>query len=115
MAEDRSEPVSADDWAQGVGPGWRPIVREAIKKIEALGGRITQVKEKFGGLRIYYRTNLQSIHEPISLILRQAESECDKICEVCGQPGAKKRQLKGWVKTVCPFHEDVKNWPRRNE
>lgn len=48
----------------GCGDGWKGIVEEVCKKIVGRGAKIIQLKEKFGGLRIYldyainYRVNL---------------------------------------------------------
>ena len=42
------------NWELEVEEGWRPLVKEAVEKITAGGGTITQVKEKFGELRIYF-------------------------------------------------------------
>lgn len=40
-------------WLEEVGKGWRPIISPVLERLESDGILITQVKEKFGGLRIY--------------------------------------------------------------
>ncbi len=74
----------------------------AIIEIEDLGGRITQVKEKFGGLRIYYTTSMiePETYDKINLIVDSVEKDCNKICEECGRPG-QLRSIGGWYKTRC--------------
>ena len=85
-------------WLDEIGPGWRPIVAWAINEIEGLGGTITQVKEKFGGLRIYYFSESNS--DQIDKIVRKAEGICSICCEECGRPG-KLISDGGCMKTVC--------------
>ena len=57
---------------------------------------ITQVKEKFGTLRIYTHGS----DEKINSIIRWVESASKKLCEFCGSHGAQKRPF-CWVKTMC--------------
>ena len=41
----------------GVGEGWQPLIDELLCKLQALNVpnlQIIQIKEKFGGLRVYY-------------------------------------------------------------
>lgn len=89
------------DWTSEVGSGWRPIVEPAIKEIEGLGVKITQVKEKFGGLRIYTGSmKSHDIADQVSAIITKAEAACAVTCENCGRPG-RLRNLDGWMKTYC--------------
>lgn len=95
----------------------------------ARGFRVVQVKEKFGGLRFYVDLNdrrditvdligvgrmlvydqedegtparppeLERIYE----LIRAAEQEAAKTCEICGAPGALRRS--GWQVTLCDRH-----------
>lgn len=81
-------------YENSVGKGWRPIVAKAIAEIEAKGGTILQVKEKFGGLRLYCQ-GPDEVHE----IANTAEFKCMGVCENCGAPG-KARDV-DWIKTLC--------------
>lgn len=83
------------DWALDVGEGWRPIVRKAIADIKARGGTIIQVKEKFGGLRLYCQGEDREIYH----IAHDAEAACESRCEYCGNPG--KLRSNAWLKTLC--------------
>lgn len=58
-----------------------------------------QVKEKFGGLRFYYRGG----DEYISGLSAMAESMSYVTCETCGKPG--KSNNDGWIKTACDEHK----------
>lgn len=80
---------------QCVGLGWQPIVKKAIEEIEAKGGTILQVKEKFGGLRLYCAGDDGSIFD----IADKAERDCENLCEDCGIPG--KKRSDAWIRTLC--------------
>lgn len=63
---------------------------------------ILQVKEKYGGLRVY--TNWET--EEIADLISNAEKESFNICEVCGSPG-KLRTDVGWIKVYCDLHHET--------
>jgi hypothetical protein len=91
-------------WIQDVGPGWKPIVEKYVPMIKAKGGFIMQVKEKFGGLRIYSQGG---DYEAISDLERTAESISFLTCEYCGEPGNLKNK-NGWIKTCCEKCNDTR-------
>lgn len=62
-----------------------------------------QVKEKFGGLRFYYRGGGEFSCGMTSM----AEYVSDGICEICGAPGAIYNA--GWVATRCEKHVEKRN------
>lgn len=64
-------------------------------EVEALAIKVTQIKEKFGGLRFYTTGGNDRVHGMITM----AESMSYKICEVCGQPGNTRNT--GWIKVMC--------------
>ena len=90
----------SEHWLNEIGPGWRSPVAMAICEIEAHGGVIKQVKEKFGGLRLYVGVpegaNLNLIFDYADW----AENACEGVCEECGKPG-KLINKSGWYKTRC--------------
>jgi hypothetical protein len=81
-------------WVSDVGEGWHPVVKKAVDEIIARGGTILQVKEKFGGLRLYCQGD-----EDVYDIALAAEKACESICEFCGKPGT--LRTGGWLKTRC--------------
>lgn len=74
-------------------------VRESKPEIEQLVA--TQIKEKFGGLRFYYRGGDEYCRGTVDM----AEQMSYRICEVCGdegRPGSPEKH--GWIKTRCSKH-----------
>lgn len=57
---------------------------------------VSQVKEKFGGLRFYL--NLEDEH--IYHLIQTAENKSLTTCEYCGLP-AERKSNKGWITTMC--------------
>ena len=57
--------------------------------------RFTQIKEKFGGLRVYYYGG----NEYTRGLVGMAESWSYHTCEKCGEKG--KPNKKGWIMTLC--------------
>lgn len=89
-----------------VGPGWLPILDELGAELERLGVHVQQVKEKFGGLRVY--TDADGTEE-VDTLIREACRRANKTCEECGEPGTLRKG--GWLQTLCDEHaarRDVK-------
>lgn len=99
----------------------------------ATGFRLVQIKEKFGGLRFYFDLNGRKDFtldivgvgrfrvpdrdeddmpprapelDRIQALVRTAEEEASRTCEVCGKPGELVRG--GWMQTLCPYHARIK-------
>lgn len=83
-----------------VGEGWAKLVNEAFDQLAHIKGniKIIQVKEKWGGLRIYtdYSNHLYDKK------VRELEERSFHICEVCGNPGNLRGG--GWYRTLCAEH-----------
>ena len=64
--------------------------------------RFTQIKEKFGGLRIYYYGG----NDYTRGLIGMAECWSYKSCEKCGEKGSKRG--KGWMTVLCDkcFHKE---------
>ena len=63
---------------------------------------VHQVKEKFGGLRIYP----SRYDDIISRLIQDAETEAYKTCEVCGSQDQVDTAGKYWVRTLCKTHRE---------
>lgn len=83
-------------WLEEVGKGWRPIISPVLERLESDGIVIIQVKEKFGGLRIYVGP-ASDFHYSL---IEEAAQKCAKTCERCGEPGALDDD-DGWLRTLC--------------
>lgn len=114
VKDGRMKPINEEDlkyWQSEVEPGWSGLLKDLYDKLEPLVNdpdyphdpdfpfRVTQVKEKFGGLRFYVNQATDEVNNYIDL----AEKKSYTICEFCGEPGSANRDL-GWVKTVCDKH-----------
>lgn len=79
--------------------GWMPIVDRAFAEMIALGWDrcLSQVKEKFGGLRIY----IGSASEEVFDVIHRAEEEAWLTCSRCGSRKDVETQGPGWLVTLC--------------
>lgn len=83
-----------------VGDGWYKILDRLLKKLNAHGGiALTQVKEKWGLLRVYTDTGDDDTERWID----RAELASSKTCEDCGGRG-ELRNYRGWYYTSCLKH-----------
>lgn len=91
-----------------IGLGWKSIVDEAIQKIHKENNNICilQVKEKFGGLRIYVgfpEDISDAVYDNVTDIIKNAEIKASVVCELCGKPGGQCKIGSSWLKTLCLF------------
>lgn len=105
-------------WLEGVPPvvacndGWHILIRMLHNRLLGIDPdyRVTQVKEKFGGLR-YYVLFSEGLDDMLRgrawEFISEAEEESLHICEICGQSG----QLNEgpWYRTRCDLHDGVRN------
>ena len=75
----RRTEVTDEEWVGQVGQGWRPLVRVAIKAARAECSLITDVKEKFGTLRIYH-TGSDELHNLTPRVSIRPERQRRAIC-----------------------------------
>ena len=97
--------ATADD----IPVGWLGIVRTLAVQLPAKD-YISQIKEKFGGLRVYY--HIRDVVDPTLPVdvtiaweaaIRQAEKAASKTCEDCGKPGTM-ISPGGWLRISCEEH-----------
>ena len=87
------------------GSGWWPLIAETLNSIEDMGVKVhvEQIKEKFGGLRLY--ASLDGSPELVEKsfdLIGKAEAKSFELCEYCGNPGSLMVTDVGWFKTLCP-------------
>ena len=114
----RKFPRMFGEWTDcgiSIGIGWLPLVEKLCKDIEAVMGenalRVKQVKEKFGGLRIYTEAwekdegVTATISNQVYALITAAEDKSFTICEDCGEPGETGSMMGGdspnWIRTTC--------------
>jgi len=118
----------------GCGAGWYPLIIKTARFLEKLSKtflievRCHQIKQKYGGLRIYFSTRKKDIFSvrkkgiftPFFRLLKKVisvwqstgekkafsatlliEEESTRICEVCGEEGELCRTDTGWLITLC--------------
>ncbi len=90
------------------GPGWLPLIAIAYARMAAVdpGLHVAQVKEKNGGLRLYWDPSdldvSNEVRRDLSTIQNWAESASFHICEDCGdRQTAGLRVRHKWYKTLC--------------
>lgn len=106
----------------GVPEGWHEYIRdkvyeplhELLKPDRVKAFYILQLKEKFGGLRLYYSVNSEKYaispeeYDKIDEIINVAEEATETLCYRCGEPA--QYMTRGWILPVCEKHakEDLK-------
>jgi len=80
------------------GPGWFSLINEALKKLFKLNPKlqILQIKEKFGGLRLY----VSHCSSEMNIVINEAKAKAEKTCELCGAPGDLNNDGR-WLSTKC--------------
>jgi hypothetical protein len=87
------------------GDGWYHLIYHMAMQLATLEPtdidlHVTQVKEKFGGLRFYTRAVLSATS---AQRIEDAEARSFTLCEACGSPGILQHRG-GWYRTRCPDH-----------
>ncbi|KAK0460519.1 uncharacterized protein EV420DRAFT_213706 [Desarmillaria tabescens] len=83
-------------WGILCGRGWEGLIRQICEKLKETDVIFTQIKEKYGELRI----SVENGDEEIWKYLLEMEEKAMKICEECGGPG-NLADSDGWLFTMC--------------
>jgi len=97
-------------WGFQCGDGWLPMLEELFDKTDKIAKpykdfRISTVKEKFGGLRVYCFASTDEIEN----LIDEYEAKSYKVCERCGRKG-KLTHVFGWYVTLCFRHLIARCW-----
>lgn len=103
-------------------PGWAPHIDQVVTAVQTFNVKyagptpedsqsivILQIKEKFGGLRIYTRwsnvtsEDAQTEAHQIFQLIDQICATCEGLCQDCGEPGDLVN-IGGWAVTLCEKH-----------
>lgn len=101
------------------GKGWYKLLDPIFEYVEKYNNEVAkgeeekitflQIKEKFGGLRVY--TNF--VTDELRELIDKAEDESYKTCEICGSVEDVGTAYEGWLVTEC--HSCMKEWVIKNE
>ncbi|KAK0229851.1 hypothetical protein EDD85DRAFT_849894, partial [Armillaria nabsnona] len=83
-------------WGLECGRGWEGLIRQICDELKGKNVAFTQIKEKFGKLRIYVG---KANHET-RRFLEEMEEKSGKVCETCGRTGDL-AVSNGWLFATC--------------
>lgn len=96
-----------DGWYQLIDNLFHILTSHAVNAQLDDNFKVVTVKEKFGGLRVYYTASFSSgIYNGddfVSGAIAMAERISYNICDMCGAPG-EVRVKSSWLKTRCDNH-----------
>ncbi|WP_017205600.1 hypothetical protein [Mycobacteroides abscessus] len=97
--------------------GWYPIIIELNQQLAVIDPayELHQVKEKFGLLRYYYSTEVEGARDRMNTLIRAAQEQAAATCELCGAPGARHSNGRGWIMTLCAACAAEKGYGRLGE
>lgn len=103
VRESRTEPQEPYElFGIECGDGWKELYQPILDYVGEYNKthdeemRVCQVKEKFGGLRVY----LNFYDDTVKKMIDDAESKSFETCEICGAP-CKQHSLGSWIYTMC--------------
>lgn len=108
-----------DGWGRWIScsAGWYSIIVELDQQLAEIDPayELHQVKEKFGTLRYYYATEVEGARERMNALIRAAEEQAAATCELCGAPGARHSNGRGWIMTLCAECATARGYGRIGE
>lgn len=82
--------------------GWYKILDDLLEKISQCESLyLTQVKEKFGRLTVYFELEKpnKATMDKAYIYTDEAAAKSISVCEMCGEPGEIRKGM--WLKTLC--------------
>lgn len=94
--------INFDEIAKLVPEGWKTILKDGFTKMFESGwdGKVFQIKEKFGSLRLY----LNEHNEDLNFIIDEMTKHTQSVCYRCGKPAT--TNTKGWFLYSCEEHKE---------
>ena len=87
------------------GKGWWPLIEKVAAAIDSFNAahpetpvKVSQIKQKFGGLRIYHHNTPEDLRQ----LIDEAVSASWHTCEKCGSTTDVTTNLEGYRLTLCP-------------
>lgn len=86
--------------------GWYSIVIQLDRDLAEIDPDyvVHQVKEKYAGLRYYFHASegvTEADQQRMDALVDEAEAQCERTCEMCGEPGVRHATPHGWLRTLC--------------
>lgn len=94
----KDDRTSIQLFAWEVGDGWLQLIDEFLSNVTTSNPQIVQIKEKFGGLRIYGSFNAED-----EALLEVYEEKAYHTCDACSSPG-RLISTNGWLSVRCDTH-----------
>lgn len=98
------------DRYKDVGPGWAALLTMLHAELAEIlpDYELVQVKEKFGGLRVYinHPEGIAPFHHPAYYLINRYEILSMRTCEYCGKQGVNEQGPSSWFKTLCEVHRE---------
>lgn len=111
ISEYPTDPINS--WGIECNKGWNKLIRDCFDSLIKLNiaFTVTQIKEKFGGLRFYtqfiYENNNENLVKTFYDTIKTYENKSLVTCECCGRKGLR-RSIDGYMITLCWFHNITK-------
>ena len=105
---DEWEGYQLENAIDSVGPGWATIIKD-LWALKPDSVKVTTVKEKLGGLRVYFQAADEYDYNFFDEAVEDAEVEAEHTCEFCGKIGSIREDSYAkyhWYKCVCEEHKD---------
>ena len=87
------------------GKGWWPLIEKVAAAIDSFNANhpespveVSQIKQKFGGLRIYHHNTPEDLRQ----LIDEAVAASWHTCEKCGSTTDITTNLEGYRLTLCP-------------
>lgn len=111
-----------DGWGRWIScdKGWYPIITGLDRDLAAIDPdyELHQVKEKYAGLRYYFRASdfaSDADRQRMKVLINEAETRCERTCELCGAPGTQHTNHRCWLKTLCSECATAQGYDRIGE
>lgn len=85
--------------------GWRRLIDSTLSDLALVcpDARVVQIKEKFGGLRVYLE---DKSNDTAKEVLHDAEERSFTVCEICGEVGDR-IVSDGLIRVRCCAHSSL--------
>jgi len=101
--ETLKEKIVPEYWKSiDIDEGWYQLVIDCDRELTKIDPnyQITQIKQKFGGLRYYFQPSLPNTYNAMAEVVKKYETIAAVTCESTGKTGVLMRSKSGWYRTL---------------